>query len=292
MSPIGRDWVWITALGRLEETNELNENSIRAEVAAPLDTGASLAFERTFLAHERTQKAWVRTALSLISFGFGIAKFFDNFNRLRVIETNHCEVLLEILSSAGRFDPACSDFGAHDHGHAAGCGPLCDQEGRGHDHTKAFSTWSFETDRLMSLEALRAAARKLPGNIYRAKGTICGVETPHQQASASRPRRGDTHGHDPWRAFERFGAIRAAVGLAHAACRRRELRGRGAASAALLHPSIQRVRSYAIHAGRLGQARRSLRASSPRLTARALQSAQTLLGADFQNRGRRWRHHR
>jgi putative membrane protein len=36
-----------------------------------------LAFERTFLAYERTRIAWVRTALSLISFGFGIAKFFQ-----------------------------------------------------------------------------------------------------------------------------------------------------------------------------------------------------------------------
>jgi putative membrane protein len=41
------------------------------------DTGTRLADERTFLAHERTQIAWVRTALSLISFGFGIAKFFQ-----------------------------------------------------------------------------------------------------------------------------------------------------------------------------------------------------------------------
>ncbi|MGH8863371.1 MAG: YidH family protein [Burkholderiales bacterium] len=32
---------------------------------------------RTFLAHERTRMAWIRTALALISFGFGIAKFFE-----------------------------------------------------------------------------------------------------------------------------------------------------------------------------------------------------------------------
>jgi putative membrane protein len=41
-----------------------------------LDQGTRLAFERTFLAHERTQMAWVRTSLTLISFGFGIAKFY------------------------------------------------------------------------------------------------------------------------------------------------------------------------------------------------------------------------
>jgi putative membrane protein len=36
-----------------------------------------LALRRTFLAHERTLMAWVRTSVSLISFGFTIYKFFQ-----------------------------------------------------------------------------------------------------------------------------------------------------------------------------------------------------------------------
>lgn len=44
---------------------------------AVLDTGTKLAVERTWLAHERTMMAWVRTATSLISFGFAIYKFFQ-----------------------------------------------------------------------------------------------------------------------------------------------------------------------------------------------------------------------
>ena len=36
-----------------------------------------LAVDRTRLAHERTLMAWVRTAISLISFGFTIYKFFQ-----------------------------------------------------------------------------------------------------------------------------------------------------------------------------------------------------------------------
>jgi putative membrane protein len=36
-----------------------------------------LALDRTWLAHERTLMAWVRTATSMISFGFTIYKFFD-----------------------------------------------------------------------------------------------------------------------------------------------------------------------------------------------------------------------
>jgi putative membrane protein len=45
--------------------------------AVTLDTGTKLAVDRTWLAHERTMMAWVRTATSLISFGFTIYKFFQ-----------------------------------------------------------------------------------------------------------------------------------------------------------------------------------------------------------------------
>ena len=43
----------------------------------PLDTGTDLAFERSRLASERTLMAWIRTSLSMISFGFTIYKFFQ-----------------------------------------------------------------------------------------------------------------------------------------------------------------------------------------------------------------------
>jgi putative membrane protein len=43
----------------------------------PLDAATKLAVDRTFLAHERTMMAWVRTAASMISFGFTIYKFFQ-----------------------------------------------------------------------------------------------------------------------------------------------------------------------------------------------------------------------
>ena len=46
----------------------------------PADSGSTatdLAVERTRLAHDRTLLAWIRTATSLISFGFTIYKFFQ-----------------------------------------------------------------------------------------------------------------------------------------------------------------------------------------------------------------------
>ena len=43
----------------------------------PVDNATRLAADRTWLADERTLMAWIRTATSLISFGFTIYKFFE-----------------------------------------------------------------------------------------------------------------------------------------------------------------------------------------------------------------------
>jgi G3E family GTPase len=53
----------------------------------------------------------------------------------------------------------------------------------GHDHAaRTFSTWSYETDAPLSLEALREVSRTLPGNIYRAKGVVHTSDAPDQPA--------------------------------------------------------------------------------------------------------------
>jgi len=44
---------------------------------AGLDRSTALAFMRTRAAYERTMMAWIRTATSLITFGFSIYKFFQ-----------------------------------------------------------------------------------------------------------------------------------------------------------------------------------------------------------------------
>lgn len=43
----------------------------------PLDRSTELAFARTRAAYERTMMSWIRTATSLITFGFSIYKFFQ-----------------------------------------------------------------------------------------------------------------------------------------------------------------------------------------------------------------------
>jgi putative membrane protein len=43
----------------------------------PANTSNQLALERSRMASERTLMAWIRTSLSLISFGFTIYKFFE-----------------------------------------------------------------------------------------------------------------------------------------------------------------------------------------------------------------------
>jgi inner membrane protein YidH len=46
-------------------------------MTSDISVNTKLAIDRTRLAHERTLMAWVRTATSLISFGFTIYKFFQ-----------------------------------------------------------------------------------------------------------------------------------------------------------------------------------------------------------------------
>jgi G3E family GTPase len=103
----------------------------------------------------------------------------DHFDRLRIVETSYCNVPLEILLSVGRFDPARSELD----GQYFDCPELnCRDEHHNHDHSAVFSTWSYETTRPLSLEALRKAARKLPGNIYRAKGVVYASDAPERRA--------------------------------------------------------------------------------------------------------------
>jgi G3E family GTPase len=123
----------------------------------------------------------------------------EHFNRLRIVEANYCEVPYEILLGVGRFDPTRAGLNSHaleqscidanSKGAELCAGELaeCHDENHGHnhhgqDHSKVFSTWSYETNQPLGLEALRERSRKLPGNVYRAKGVVYSTNVPQRRA--------------------------------------------------------------------------------------------------------------
>jgi len=71
---------------------------------------------------------------------------------------------MEILLAGGRFDPERLG-GRDDHAHG--------------DASVEFDTWSFETDRAFSVEALSEMIRReLPASVYRCKGVVYAAEEP------------------------------------------------------------------------------------------------------------------
>ena len=105
-----------------------------------------------------------------------------HFNRLRIVETNYCDVPSEILLGVGRFD-------------APSARP--DDDARNHSHV--FSTWSYEADEPLALDALRETARKLPGDIYRVKGIVYTSDAPGtRMALHVVGRRVDVSAQDDW----------------------------------------------------------------------------------------------
>ena len=104
----------------------------------------------------------------------------DRLHRYRLLEASRCDVPLEVLLGVGRFHPGYlePDRAAH----SPGCtDPGCDHSEHT-DHDRRFESWSYETDRPLSLDALRKTAAKLPAGIYRAKGVIAASEAPERRA--------------------------------------------------------------------------------------------------------------
>ncbi len=98
----------------------------------------------------------------------------QHLNRIRIVEAVHCNVPLEILLAVGRFDPEnmvrqTSDINIE----------LGDAAHEPHSAGEMFETWSFETDRPLSLTRLREMVqRELPASIYRCKGILYSVDNP------------------------------------------------------------------------------------------------------------------
>ena len=100
----------------------------------------------------------------------------DRFQRYRLAEAIRGRVPMEILLGAGRFDPAQLDA---DTGPRHDCADAhCDHP----DHGALFDTWSYETEKPLSLVALREWAQTLPASIYRCKGVIHSAEAPERRS--------------------------------------------------------------------------------------------------------------
>ncbi len=104
------------------------------------------------------------------------------FYRYRLIETVHADVPIPVLLSVGHFDPAYLETKAHSPLERSFLDPKNGHGRHDLDHSVTFSTWSYETDRPLSLEGLRQVASKLPTGIYRAKGVIYAAEEPGRRA--------------------------------------------------------------------------------------------------------------
>ena len=102
-----------------------------------------------------------------------IKEWIDHhLHRIRIIEATRCDVPFEILLAVGRFDPAHVVSQHKGHEHHYGHGTLASM----------FQTWSFESDRPLSLEALRQMVRReLPASIYRCKGIVYTADHPDKR---------------------------------------------------------------------------------------------------------------
>jgi putative membrane protein len=63
----------------------IETNSQRFEVRVTADT--HFGWIRTRLSVERTMMSWIRTAVSLIGFGFAIVQFFERFQQMADVRT-------------------------------------------------------------------------------------------------------------------------------------------------------------------------------------------------------------
>jgi G3E family GTPase len=100
-----------------------------------------------------------------------------HIHRIRIVEATQCDVPLEILLSVGRFQVANVDAQRERADGGAG------EAHHGHDgNDRLFETWSYESDRPMSLESLREMVRKeLPASVYRCKGIVFAADSPDKR---------------------------------------------------------------------------------------------------------------
>lgn len=99
------------------------------------------------------------------------------YPQARVIETSFGKVPLELLLGVGRYDPARyvdrppKDVHVHEDAESSDA----------HDHSLVFSTWSWTSEKPLSLKAVRRVTKHLPPSIFRAKGILYLQDSPERK---------------------------------------------------------------------------------------------------------------
>ncbi len=109
-----------------------------------------------------------------------IKEWIDHhLKRVRIIEAVKCDVPLDVLLAVGRFDPEKTIVDGENNEDA--------EHASHHKHESAkgmFDTWSYESSKPFSLEALRKMVqRELPASIYRCKGIVQTADKPDKRFS-------------------------------------------------------------------------------------------------------------
>ncbi|MGF1611986.1 MAG: CobW family GTP-binding protein [Kiloniellales bacterium] len=94
---------------------------------------------------------------------------------LRLLPTRFAAVPRELLFGlgAGAAPRPDSSSQLHDHGHGHG-----HDHDHGHEHAEAFQAWSWQSEAPLDLAAFRAAVRRMPRGLLRAKGVLIFAERP------------------------------------------------------------------------------------------------------------------
>jgi G3E family GTPase len=92
----------------------------------------------------------------------------SHLQRVRIVETENCNVPYDVLLSVGRFDPSHPDH-------------INSEMPSMHNNAPDFSTWHYTTSTPLSTVTLREAIRTLPAAVYRCKGIVLTAEEPDER---------------------------------------------------------------------------------------------------------------
>lgn len=101
----------------------------------------------------------------------------------RIIETTHAAVPLPLILNVGAFDAERLASRAPGQVHIHGAEGEEEHDGHDHpDHSLAFTTWTYDSLKPMSLRALQRMIESLPDSIYRVKGAVYLADEPANPA--------------------------------------------------------------------------------------------------------------